>query len=474
MRFFLLLSLSLFSSFTLSYTSDVPSTDYSLRLPNGTHSGLVIQKLSETEPTLQQQSNHYFPPASTLKIITALASQLELGNQFYFDTQLRSNKQDLVVIFSGDPTLKTEHLKTLLAKYQQQQGKHIRGDIWLDVQQFTGYQRAVGWPWDSLGVCYSAPVSAVNLDGNCIQASIYSQNDGSTRVHVPPHYPVYVASDVRSVTETQQQASHCDLELIATTDNHYQLSGCLAQRSQPLPLKFAVQNPELYVQRVIYQLLNQLGITLDGEVKVGAPESQHWSLVASHQSEPLPQLLTTMLQDSDNLIADALFKTLGQKFFLQPGSFNNGSEAIKQIIFARTGIDLNDAQIVDGSGLSRNNRLRLESMRQILYYLWQNDRELNLIDAFPIAGENGTLRYRRSMRDDKIRGRLKAKSGSLYGTHNMVGFSVDAQGQPQALFIQFITDYFPAKPDPKVPVDPPITLFERHFYQEVIQRSLSE
>ncbi|MGT0150760.1 D-alanyl-D-alanine carboxypeptidase [Vibrio metschnikovii] len=61
----------------------------------------------------------------------------------------------------------------------------MSGDIWLDISQFSGYQRAVGWPWDSLGVCYSAPVSAVNLDGNCIQASIYTQDNGSTRVYVP-------------------------------------------------------------------------------------------------------------------------------------------------------------------------------------------------------------------------------------------------------------------------------------------------
>ncbi|NAW68965.1 serine-type D-Ala-D-Ala carboxypeptidase [Vibrio sp. V27_P1S3P104] len=467
MRFFFCLTLWLLSTFPCSAHLAV-NQDFLSLLPEGTRSGLVIQKLGDTQPILQQQTGAYFPPASTLKIVTALASQLELGHEFYFETQLRSNHQDLALIFSGDPTLTSRHLKTLLLGYKQRHGQHIRGDIWLDARHFTGYQRAVGWPWDSLGVCYSAPISAINLDGNCIQASIYTQDDGTTRVYVPPHYPVYVRSDARSVTQTQQQAQHCDLELIASRDNHYHLSGCLTQRNQPLPLQFAVQDTELYTQRVIYQLLNQLGMTLDGEVKLGVPKSQNWSLVASHRSEFLPQLLTKMLQDSDNLIADALLKTLGQTFFQQPGSFNNGSEALKQIIFTRTGIDINDAQIVDGSGLSRNNRVRLESMRQILNYLWQHDNELHLIDALPSAGENGTLLYRRSMQDGKIRGRLKAKSGSLYSTHNMVGFSLDNKGQPQALFIQWITDYFPAKSDPKKPVDTPITQFERQFYQVIL------
>ncbi|MCG3724572.1 serine-type D-Ala-D-Ala carboxypeptidase [Vibrio cincinnatiensis] len=468
MRFFLSLSFFWLSTLNLSYAHTAPNPSGLSWLPSGIRSGLVIQTLTEAKPAFQHKTGDYFPPASTLKVITALASQLELGDQFSFETQLRSNNQDLALIFSGDPTLTTEHLKTLLLRYKQQKGTRIRGDIWLNTQHFTGYQRAVGWPWDSLGVCYSAPVSAVNIDGNCIQASIYTQEEGTTRVYVPPHYPIYVESDAQTVTQAQQQAQHCDLELIASHDNHYRLSGCLAQRSQPLPLKFAIQNTELYAQRVIYQLLNQLGMTLEGEVKIGAPESQHWDNIATHQSEPLPQLLTTMLQDSDNLIADALLKTLGQKFFLQPGSFNNGSEALKQIIFARTGIDLNDAQIVDGSGLSRNNRIRLESMRQILYYLWQHDSELNLIQSLATAGESGTLRYRRSMRNENIRGRLKAKSGSLYGTHNMVGYSLDKAGKPQALFVQFITDYFPAEPDPLKPVEAPITRFEQQFYQMIL------
>ncbi|MCG3721693.1 serine-type D-Ala-D-Ala carboxypeptidase [Vibrio cincinnatiensis] len=468
MRFFVSLKALLLTALIPSYSHAISNLDDLSLLPQGARRGLLIQTQGEVTLNLQPTNSGYFPPASTLKVITALASQLELGDQFSFETQLRSNNQDLALIFSGDPTLTTEHLKTLLLRYKQQKGIRIRGDIWLNTQHFTGYQRAVGWPWDSLGVCYSAPVSAVNIDGNCIQASIYTQEEGTTRVYVPPHYPIYVESDAQTVTQAQQQAQHCDLELIASHDNHYRLSGCLAQRSQPLPLKFAIQNTELYAQRVIYQLLNQLGMALEGEVKIGAPESQHWDNIATHQSEPLPQLLTTMLQDSDNLIADALLKTLGQKFFLQPGSFNNGSEALKQIIFARTGIDLNDAQIVDGSGLSRNNRIRLESMRQILYYLWQHDSELNLIQSLATAGESGTLRYRRSMRNENIRGRLKAKSGSLYGTHNMVGYSLDKAGKPQALFVQFITDYFPAEPDPLKPVEAPITRFEQQFYQMIL------
>ncbi|MDA3139381.1 serine-type D-Ala-D-Ala carboxypeptidase [Vibrio metschnikovii] len=438
------------------------------QLPTGTRSGLVSQLLNEQQ-TVNQYTDGYFPPASTLKIITALASQLELGEQFRFTTELRADNNQLALIFSGDPTLTTANLLQLFSQYRSKRGRKISGDIWLDISQFSGYQRAVGWPWDSLGVCYSAPVSAVNLDGNCIQASIYTQDNGSTRVYVPPHYPVHVSSEAKTVSQALQQSLHCDLELIATPNNHYQLSGCLAEREQPLPLRFAVQNPELYAQRVIHQLLRQLGIHLEGDIKIGQPpEIQTMASIAIHRSAALPELLKIMLQDSDNLIADSLTKTLGQHFFLQPGSFANGTEAIKQIIFANTGIDLQDAQLVDGSGLSRNNRLRLESMRQILAYLAAHDQQLSLLSLLPTAGKSGTLLYRRSMRHSSVRGQLIAKSGSLYGTHNMAGFVVNEQGKPLSLFIQYVTDYFPSTANAHLPIEPPITQFELRFYQDVI------
>ncbi|MBY8167047.1 serine-type D-Ala-D-Ala carboxypeptidase [Vibrio fluvialis] len=440
-------------------------------LPNGARAGLLIQSLNNAEPSERLQTGEYFPPASTLKVITALASQLELGPDFRFETTLAVSGNNAALVFSGDPTLKTDDVKTLLRALKQQQGSTITGDLWLDNRRFTGYERAVGWPWDVMGVCYSAPVSTINLDGNCIQASIYTQDDGRTRVFVPEHYPVHVISEAHSVSDTEQQSQHCDLELTTSPENHYRLAGCLPTRTKPLPLKFAVQNTDLYAQRLVYKLLNQLGITLKGEVRIGALPGKTAQVIATHQSESLTQLLDTMLKDSDNLIADTLTKTLGHHFFLQPGSFTNGTEAIKQIIFARTGISLADAQLTDGSGLSRNNRIRLDSMRQILIYVWQHDQELGLINLLPVAGESGTLKYRRSMRSDEVKGKIKGKSGSLYGTHNVVGFGLDKQGKPETLFIQYVTDYFPSESQTELPVEAPITQFESGFYHQVLSLS---
>ena len=444
-------------------------------LPDGSSTSLILQSLSDDSSELNSNSDDFYPPASTLKLVTALAAKLELGDNFHYTTSIVRSGNDSIISFSGDPTLQREQLKSLLAQYAKSQSRIIKGNLYLDNTTYTGYQRAVGWPWDILGVCYSAPSSAMTLDSNCAQASIYTKDNGRTRVYIPAHYPIDVTTNAVTVTRTGQKATQCDLELITTPDNSYTLSGCLVERKKPLPLKFAIQNPELYTSQVVNSLLKELKIKVKGDVIIGAKEGTNkTTLIASHHSAKLPELLDTMLKKSDNLIADNLTKTLGARFYVQPGSFNNGTEAIKQILLTKANIDLNKAQLVDGSGLSRNNRMRSQTMAKVLRYIWENDSQLNLINAMPTSGINGTLKYRQSMRKAPIQGNITAKSGSLYGTYNMAGYGLDESGKPSSLFVQFVRDYFPEEQDPDKPAEAPITQFERAFYKDVVEYSQTQ
>ncbi|MEZ9698026.1 serine-type D-Ala-D-Ala carboxypeptidase [Vibrio sp. 10N.261.46.E12] len=445
------------------------------KLPDGSSTSLILKSLSDDSSELNSNSDDFYPPASTLKLVTALAAKLELGDDFHYTTSIALSGSDSIISFSGDPTLQREQLKGLLAQYTKSQSRTIKGNLYLDNTAYTGYQRAVGWPWDILGVCYSAPSSAMTLDSNCAQASIYTKDNGGTRVYIPAHYPIDVTTTAATVTRSGQKATQCDLELITTSNNAYKLSGCLVERKKPLPLKFAIQNPELYTSQVVHSLLKELKIQVKGDVIVGKKEkADKTTLVASHNSEKLPELLDIMLKKSDNLIADNLTKTLGATFYVQPGSFNNGTEAIKQILLTKANIDLSKAQLVDGSGLSRNNRMSSQTMAQVLRYIWENDQKLNLIEVMPTSGVSGTLKHRPSMRKAPVQGNIIAKSGSLYGSYNMAGYGLDESGKPNSLFIQFVRDYFPEKPDPDKPVEAPITQFERAFYKDVVEFSQTQ
>ncbi len=456
MRIFVFL-ISLFTFSSLAYAP------LSL-LPYGSRYSLVVSDRVESY-VLKENSEQFFPPASTLKILTALAAKLELGDDFRFKTHFEIHERDLIVRFSGDPELKTEHLNALTKQLMNKGITSVRNVI-IDGSAFQGYERAVGWPWDILGVCYSAPSSAITLNDNCVQASISSIAGRKTRVFVPAHQPIKVTTDALSLNKTDIKSRRCNLELITSLQNNYHLSGCISESEKPLPLKFAVQNTSLYVLSTLKRILSENGINVVGDF-LEHDVQKKGTVVASHQSQPLPKLLEIMLKKSDNLIAENLTKSMGSHFFHQAGSFSNGTEAIKQILHTRAKINLKHAQLADGSGLSRNNRLTSSDMEKVLRYIWENNAKLKLIELLPISGQSGTLKYRKSMRSASVLGRIAAKSGSLYGSYNMAGYVLNDKNEPTLLFVQLISDYHPVTNADYPTVIAPIFHFEKLFYDDL-------
>ena len=460
-------SLLVAASVILTIQSAVASTlqpDFT-PLPAGHDTALIVADAETGKVLFSQRPKQLQPPASTQKLITALAARLYLGDDFRFTTALEQNGDDIIIRFSGDPTLSRRQLAGLLAELKQHQISTVKGNILLNGAVFAGYEQAPGWPWDVLGVCYSAPSSSISLEHNCVQGALYSNKafGSRSRVHVPAHQPVAVSSDARIVSKEQQQADHCDLTLIADNSNRYRLSGCLLQRDKPLPLNFAVQNTADYAAAVIRDELQRAGIRFEGEIL--RDDKASGQRLARHRSQPLSKLLDTMVKESDNLIADNLAKTLGHRYFGRPGTFNTGIAAIKAILAQRAGIDLSRAVLVDGSGLSRNNRLTATQMMEVVTYLYQHDRELGLLATLPLSGQSGTLRYRQSIRHQPLDGQIAAKSGSLFGTYNLAGIMTAKSGK-QLLFVQYVTNYHPPEPAEDAPkIDPPITRFERALYR---------
>ncbi|CZF84801.1 D-alanyl-D-alanine carboxypeptidase DacB precursor [Grimontia celer] len=450
----------------------VPLNKIEAMLPAGSQLALSVLDANSGSSILSVDEDILLPPASTQKVVTALAASLYLPKNFAFETSVEQAGKDIVFTFSGDPTLTRKDLKLLVGALKAKGIKRIRGDVWLDGTVFSGYERAVGWPWDILGVCYSAPSSAVALERNCVQGSIYSEKGRQkTRVFVPEHQPVQVSTDALVVTKTEQEASLCDLELHYDNNNQYQLGGCLQQRSKPLPLKFAVQNPQKYVEDVLAAELKTAAIRLEGSIRVGFPKGNR-TFLAKHSSDTRDALLKIMLKRSDNLLADNLLKTMGHRYFGKAGTFANGAAAVKAILQEKAGLDLTYAVMVDGSGLSRNNRMTASQLMNVMQYVYENP-SLGVLAMLPVSGVDGTLKYRSSVRHAPLKQRLSAKTGSLYGSYNLAGVLKNEQGK-DILVVQLVTNYhIPKSDDRPANVASPITQFERELYQALLTSSLT-
>ncbi|TEW55582.1 D-alanyl-D-alanine carboxypeptidase/D-alanyl-D-alanine-endopeptidase [Psychromonas sp. RZ22] len=486
-RYYLLFASLFCSSLFAATWQDLQSL-----LPKGTQvSYLVIDAQKQTHITRFQEET-LRTPASIQKLLTATTAKLYLGKDFRYQTVIKGDKKalkggryngDLTLYFTGDPTLGRADIRTLLQTLKSVGIKRIKGDFLLNNSHFNGYQWSNGQAWNDLGVCYTAPTNAIIINRNCVlgNLSLASPDAQKATLYIPEYEPVDITSNVSIVTKQQRDEQFCALEVTRDSQNKYHLWGCVVPRKRYFPLAFAVNDPELYAQQIIRNELKQVGITLTGKVKIDShikndnslnvpiKKTDQQSILASYQSPLLDVLLQEMMKDSDNLIADSLFKTIGAQYFKKPGNFRNGAKAMKTILKVH-GIDLENAYIADGSGLSRHNLMSTELFMSVMQFVYAHDDTLGLIDSFSVAGVDGTLKYHKGVNTALLRGNVIAKTGSLKGVANLVGIVKSEQGDK--LFVLMINGYNPkgSVVEAKIPrhEKASVYLFEKAFFEKIL------
>ncbi|MBD2791295.1 serine-type D-Ala-D-Ala carboxypeptidase [Xenorhabdus sp. 42] len=473
-RIVCILSLSL-SIFSARASSVEESTKY---LPVGTNLSFIAQPVGSKTPSVDYQGQQMALPASTQKVVTALAALLQLGKDYRFTTTLESDANisegalegNLIARFVGDPMLTRTQLRNMVNTLKQSGIKQINGDLIIDISIFASHDKAPGWAWNDMTQCFSSPPSAAIVDKNCFSVSLYSagQPGELAFVKVPSFYPVNVFSEVKTLAKGSPESKYCELDVIPGDLNRYTLTGCLTQRTEALPLAFAIQNGASYAGAILKKELSIAGIELKGYIRRQSTPQQTEKILSFNQSVPLNNMLTIMLKKSDNMIADAVFRTLGHRYFNVPGTWRAGSDAVHQILKQKAGIDLGNTVIVDGSGLSRHNLITASTMMEVLQFIAQNNNELDFISMLPKAGYDGTLAYRPGLHEAGMDGKIFAKTGSLQGVYNLVGFMTAASGQ-QIAFVQFISAYS-VSPEDQRTRRVPLSRFENHLFKSLYQK----
>lgn len=453
--------------------------EYTNQLPDGANLALMVQKVGAQEPDIDYHSKQMALPASTQKVITALAALLQLGPDFRFTTTLESKgtiengvlKGDLVARFGGDPTLKRQNIRNMVAILKKAGVQKITGNVLIDTSIFASHDKAPGWPWNDMTQCFSAPPAAAIVDRNCFSVSLFSaQKPGDLAyIRVASYYPVNMFSQVRTLARGSAEAQYCELDVVSGDLNRFTLTGCLTQRTDPLPLAFAIQDGASYAGAIIKAELQEAGITYGGTLLRQTQVNEPGTVIASTQSAPLHDLLKTMLKKSDNMIADTVFRMVGHARFGVPGTWRAGSDAVRQILRQQAGVDIGNTIIADGSGLSRHNLIAPATMMQVLQYIAQHDSELNYISMLPLAGYDGSLQYRAGLHEAGVDGKVSAKTGSLQGVYNLAGFITTASGQRMA-FVQYLSGYA-VEPGDQRNRRIPLVRFESRLYKDIYQNN---
>jgi D-alanyl-D-alanine carboxypeptidase/D-alanyl-D-alanine-endopeptidase (penicillin-binding protein 4) len=217
-----------------------------------------------------------------------------------------------------------------------------------------------------------------------------------------------------------------------TVDN-IAVAGCITKAHGLLGVSTVVEDILEYNKSLLQDLFKRYAIKVNGEIAPGEAV-QNLTTIAVHHSEPLRVLINDMLKKSDNIIAGSLLKKMGEFFTSQPGTWENGSLAVKQILARKASVDARDMRIVDGSGLSPENRIKPFQMMQVLDFAYHNyANSYEFISGLPIAGRDGTLKNRLH----NVYNRVRAKTGTLAesGVVALAGYAVTKEKEPLAFVI---------------------------------------
>ena len=471
-KLLLLLSIT-YSPFALSIDPiDILTTAVK---PAGSSVAVTVWDLTKNKAVYTHNGEQLMLPASTQKLFIASSALKALGPDFHYTTTIETNGQmvngtltgNVYIRFDADPSLTTNDLYNLLQQLKTQGVKKIAGDVLLSapLKQPT---RAKGWVWDDLGICFAAPVSGYILNKNCVMAELVPTKGNKSKVDLFEKLPLDVTSKVNYDPKKLQK--DCQMDLNKVSINHYVIEGCHHQKRK-VSLELAIPDPEQFAIDYVAQSLSDLGIKVTGRVTenkihIISDKVHIGKIIASHNSEDLTDLLKDMLLNSDNLIADTLTKKLGQVTFETRGSFVNGTRAIKQIL-KKQGIDLSQAVLADGSGLSRYNLVSAHQLLETLKVI-NSDPDLKVIKQFlPVAGGSGTLLNKQIFNYSPLKGFVVAKTGTMSGVSCLAGF-ITIPGKHKYAFA--ILENGRSKQESKKP--PFEAAFLKGFIQQVIDGSI--
>jgi serine-type D-Ala-D-Ala carboxypeptidase/endopeptidase (penicillin-binding protein 4) len=321
-------------------------------------------------------------PASTMKLMTALAALETLGPERRFTTEVTLRGNRLTLVGGGDPLLaraqpdgetavEIADLRTLANRtaraLRAQDVRRVR--LGYDVSLFTGPEVDPEW-----------------------EASYVPDNV------VSPIVPLWVEQG----------------------------------REEP-GSGIRVDDPAAAAAQVFAAQLERLGVAVRGQVRSRVtPDAAR--RVAGVDSAELVEIVQHVLETSDNEATEVLARHVALAEG-EPGSSEGAGRATLAVL-ERLGVPTRGAVLDDASGLARSNRLRPESIVGALVAAADPARPqlAGVLQGLPVAGFSGSLTYRFADDAEAGLGRVRAKTGTLTGVHSLAGVVVGEDGAVMAYF----------------------------------------
>jgi len=357
----------------------------------GAHVGIAIYNDTKGQWLSKYQSDHYFTPASNVKILATY-----LGLQFLGDSlpgwKMAENADTLFLMPLGDPSFMHPEFK-----YQPV----------VDIIKNTNKQVVIvgnnqdqfeifgsGWSWADYAEDYQPERSRMPIYGNVVH--FYQSNKKLEAIK--PFYFFKDIVDLGKAEEKNWSRSRTGNRFFTTNENnkskYFQVP--FSQEDMPMVKALELLNDTLG-KKISFQKQSTLPATSYKTIKTVATDS----------------LLKIMMLRSDNFYADQIVLMASEQLF---GKMDDAAllDSTKKLFFA----DLpQKMRWADGSGLSRYNLNTPENYIAILQQMHSKFGEARVKNIFEKGGEGTISAYYKN-----FPGTMYAKTGTLGGQVALSGF----------------------------------------------------
>ncbi len=383
-------------------------------------------------------------PASMSKIFTTAIASDYLGNNFRFKTTLSYSGNiaddgtlngNIYIIGGGDPLLgsyryrQTTPDSVFSTWYQAIKDNGIRritGRICFNQSIFDNQPIHDSWQWGDIGNYYASGISGLNFHENMYFAYFNSGKKlgyPALLDHTEPRM-----MNIRNINEvaTGPENSGDKVVIYGDPSNNQRLyRGTVPLGKVNFAVRGALANPAATCAELFASYLRQRGISVTSNVnEVTTVRDTNYSLI-DYYSNTYYVIAQYINRTSNNMYAECVFKYMGYKRYGK-GSFSNGSKVLFDF-FKAHGLDVSGIRIVDGSGLSRMNKVTSEFTCKFLGEVSEMIIFEDFLKTMAVAGRSGTARNILTNLPQGVR--MYVKSGTMTRIKGYSGYMYNAKGE---------------------------------------------
>ena len=396
----------------------------------------------------ERNASKMFMPASNMKMYTTAAALCLLGPQSRYETDFVTNGTieggvldgDLIVKGSGDPSWSwrfyDKNYDSVMVRIVDSLSlkgiKQINGNIIGDDNVFDDELLGYGWSWDDEPYYYGAQISGLSYSENYIDYKLIPDtlNIGAPVIIEP--YPQTSYFNLRNdlITVSSDTSTEWDYGREWRSNNGWFEGDYRLERGET-ERAITIHNPTLFTVHVLKERLTDAGIQVTGEPMDGddltdSIDYDQTSKLFTYYSHPMSDIITKVNQPSQNFIAESLQRTMGA-LFGEEGSSREGRK-VQMALYDSLGMDTENLQLRDGSGLSRHNLVSPNTTTSLLQMMWEHPHRTYYIESFPLSGVSGTIRKRMAGMSGEFN--VRAKTGYIGYVRSLSGYTWTRSGEP--------------------------------------------